>query len=151
VSRIFEAALDLGLSDGFFCPHHMRDSHDRLRSHACALLWAADAASFRQNLFENRHVLHLITTHFMECAATLRGLRGPAVELPRRDGQELTTREREVLGLAARGMTGPEIAERLHISTLTAQTHMKNVIRKMDASNRTHAVSLAIARGLVRL
>jgi DNA-binding CsgD family transcriptional regulator len=39
----------------------------------------------------------------------------------------------------------------LQISSLTAQTHIKNAIRKMQASNKTHAVSLAIARGLVRL
>jgi LuxR family quorum sensing-dependent transcriptional regulator len=150
ILRMFEAAADLGLTDGFFCPHHMRDADDRLRSHACALLWAGDARSFRQNLAENRHALHLITMHFMERAMTLRGLREPSPAIAVED-LEITLREREILGLAAKGKTSAEIAEVLQISSLTAQTHMKNAIRKMQASNRTHAVSLAIARGLVRL
>jgi LuxR family quorum sensing-dependent transcriptional regulator len=150
VLRMFEAAADLGLTDGFFCPHHMRDGDDRLRSHACALLWDGDAKSFRQNLAENRHALHLITMHFMERAMTLRGLRKPS---PAKESEELeiTLREREILALAAKGKTSAEIAEMLQISSLTAQTHIKNAIRKMQASNKTHAVSLAIARGLVRL
>jgi DNA-binding CsgD family transcriptional regulator len=87
--------------------------------------------------------------HFMERAITLRGLRAPSVT--ETDESNITLREREILGLAAKGKTSAEIAEALHISSLTAQTHIKNAIRKMQASNKTHAVSLAIARGLVRL
>jgi LuxR family quorum sensing-dependent transcriptional regulator len=81
---------------------------------------------------------------------TLRGLRKPS---PAKESEELeiTLREREILALAAKGKTSAEIAEMLQISSLTAQTHIKNAIRKMQASNKTHAVSLAIARGLVRL
>lgn len=150
VMRIFEAALDLGLTEGFFCPHHMRDADDRLRSHACALLWSGDAKSFQRNMAENRHALHFIATHFMERATTLRGLRAPSPMLIG-DRTDVTTREREILGLAAQGKTTAEIAEMLQISALTAQTHMKNAIRKMEASNKTHAVSLAIARGLISL
>jgi LuxR family quorum sensing-dependent transcriptional regulator len=150
VMRMFEAAADLGLTDGFFCPHHMRDADGRLRSHACALLWEGDSKSFRQNLAEHRHALHLITMHFMERAMTLRGLREPSPAVADED-LEITLREREILGLAAKGKTSAEIAEVLQISSLTAQTHIKNAIRKMQASNKTHAVSLAIARGLVRL
>lgn len=149
VLKIFGAVADLGLTDGFFCPHHMRDADDRLRSHACALLWGGDAKSFRQKLAENRHALHLITMHFMERAITLRGLR--ARSATEADELNITLREREILGLAAKGKTSAEIAEALQISLLTAQTHIKNAIRKMQASNKTHAVSLAIARGLVRL
>ncbi len=150
ILRMFEAAADLGLTDGFFCPHHMRDADDRLRSHACALLWAGDAKGFRQSIAENRHALHLITMHFMERAMTLRGLREPTPATAV-DELEITLRERQILALAAKGKTSAEIAEILQISSLTAQTHIKNAIRKMQASNKTHAVSLAIARGLVRL
>jgi LuxR family transcriptional regulator, maltose regulon positive regulatory protein len=55
----------------------------------------------------------------------------------------LSEREREVLGLVARGMRNRDIAEQLFISEVTVKAHMRNIMRKLGARSRAHAVSLA--------
>jgi len=62
----------------------------------------------------------------------------------------LTTREQEVLELVMLGSTTPEIAQRLHIAPETARTHVKNVIGKLGARNRAHAVALALQNRRLR-
>lgn len=61
----------------------------------------------------------------------------------------VSSREREVLTLLAKGATTAEIAETLMISTNTVKTHISRIIKKLDASNRTEAVARAIALGLI--
>ncbi|MEU1819028.1 response regulator transcription factor [Streptomyces roseifaciens] len=61
----------------------------------------------------------------------------------------LTGREEEVLRLMATGMSNPEIAESLMVSLETAKTHVGNVLTKLGAQNRTHAVVIAYESGLV--
>lgn len=63
----------------------------------------------------------------------------------------LSEREIECLGWAARGKTEDEIARILFRSPATAHFHLRNAATKLDASNRTHAVAIACARGLIRL
>jgi DNA-binding NarL/FixJ family response regulator len=60
-------------------------------------------------------------------------------------------REREVLALAARGLTNKEIAYRLGISDRTVQFHMNAVFNKTGASSRTEAAALALRRGWIAL
>jgi DNA-binding NarL/FixJ family response regulator len=72
--------------------------------------------------------------------------RGSADALPRAG---LTAREEEVLRLMATGMSNLEIAERLVVSAETAKTHVGNVLTKLGAQNRTHAVVIAYESGLV--
>jgi DNA-binding CsgD family transcriptional regulator len=62
---------------------------------------------------------------------------------------KLTPREIECLQWARSGKTGWEIAKILGISEATSIFHMKNAIAKLDASNKTHAVILAVERGLI--
>jgi DNA-binding NarL/FixJ family response regulator len=61
----------------------------------------------------------------------------------------LTSREREVLQLAAEGSTSAEIANRLSISARTAETHRRNLTRKLGVHNHTELIRFAIGRGLV--
>jgi DNA-binding NarL/FixJ family response regulator len=62
---------------------------------------------------------------------------------------ELTEREREILGLIARGLSNGEIAGRLVISPLTAKTHVSNILRKLDCHDRAALVALAYETGLI--
>jgi DNA-binding NarL/FixJ family response regulator len=62
---------------------------------------------------------------------------------------ELTTREREVLGLAAEGQNTGDIAARLGISPRTAETHRANLMRKLGLHNQTALVRFAIRQGIL--
>jgi DNA-binding NarL/FixJ family response regulator len=62
----------------------------------------------------------------------------------------LTSREREVLGLVAGGLTNDEIGGRLYMSPATARTHVSRAMTKLGARDRTQLVVLAYETGLVR-
>jgi len=65
--------------------------------------------------------------------------------------EDLSEREREVLGLLARGMTNAEIAKRLYLSEGTVRNYVSAVLAKLDVSDRTQAAVLALRYGLVSL
>jgi DNA-binding NarL/FixJ family response regulator len=66
-------------------------------------------------------------------------------------GEALTPREREVLLQMSLGLGNREIAEALHISAHTAKFHVAQIIAKLDASSRAHAVAKGLRSGLVEL
>jgi DNA-binding NarL/FixJ family response regulator len=60
-----------------------------------------------------------------------------------------TPRELEVLGGVARGLSNAEIGRELFIGEATVKTHLQRVFAKLGVDDRTHAVTLAIERGLL--
>lgn len=65
--------------------------------------------------------------------------------------EPVSTREREVLHLAAKGLSGKEIASQLFISERTVQTHLASIYDKLGARNKTEAMLLALKYGVVML
>ena len=65
------------------------------------------------------------------------------------DRPRLTTREREVLGFIADGLSAPQIARELMLSTATVKSHLQTLYDKLDVSDRGAAVATAMRRGLL--
>jgi DNA-binding NarL/FixJ family response regulator len=73
---------------------------------------------------------------------------GPAI--PADTLADLTTREREMMTLAAHGLSNDQIAERLFLSPLTVKTHINRAMMKLAVRDRAQLVVLAYQSGLVR-
>jgi DNA-binding NarL/FixJ family response regulator len=63
----------------------------------------------------------------------------------------LTTREIQVLQLVAWGNANTQVAAQLSIAVETVRMHVKNILGKLSANDRTHAVTIAVTRGILRL
>ena len=75
----------------------------------------------------------------------------PRITVEKSDGDLLTTREREVLGLLAEVASNKLIARRLGISVYTAKFHVRSLADKLDATGRTGAVAHAARLGIIHL
>jgi DNA-binding NarL/FixJ family response regulator len=84
--------------------------------------------------------MHLDPTVTRLLADSLRG--------PRRPGEDLTPREREVLGLVAEGASNRQIAATLVVSERTARTHVSAILSKLGLVSRTQAALWAVREGL---
>jgi DNA-binding NarL/FixJ family response regulator len=65
--------------------------------------------------------------------------------------EELSSREREVLLHAAKGLSSKQVAQELFISDRTVQTHLASIYDKLGAKNKTEAMLLALKYGVVTL
>src|SRR5262245_32490750 len=65
--------------------------------------------------------------------------------------EDLTARELEVLQLIRDGYRNKQIADQLAIAETTVNFHIKNLVDKLGANDRTHAVTIAIRRGFLRV
>ena len=63
----------------------------------------------------------------------------------------LTSRETEVLAYVAKGLSNKEIAGHLGTASGTVKMHLQNILSKLRVTDRTHAVTTALARGILRL
>ncbi len=89
--------------------------------------------------------------------ATEMAARRPALQ-PQDEGQPrwriiepLTPREEDVLNLLVEGLSNKDIGARLHLTEGTIKNYVSNIIGKLQANDRTHAVVTALRRGLVDL
>ncbi|HZV78176.1 MAG TPA: response regulator transcription factor [Candidatus Binatus sp.] len=64
-------------------------------------------------------------------------------------GSPLTARETQILGLIADGTSNADIAQRLSIGLGTVKGHIRDIMEKLSASDRTHAAVIALRRGLI--
>ncbi|WP_371478412.1 response regulator [Kitasatospora sp. NBC_00315] len=71
------------------------------------------------------------------------------VRSPRPGGEALSSREREVLGLVAKGTSNRAIAALLFVSEATVKTHLTHVYTKLGVSDRAAAVAVAYDRGIL--
>jgi NarL family two-component system response regulator LiaR len=79
----------------------------------------------------------------------LKELRRPSARPPTPD--PLTDRELEVLSLVAKGLSNPEIAQRLVITEATVRSHVSNILNKLHLANRVQATLYALQEGIASL
>jgi len=65
--------------------------------------------------------------------------------------ERLTPRELDVLQQIAAGNRSSDIAAKLYVAEGTVKVHVKNIMQKLGATDRTHAVTIAVRRGIIRL
>jgi DNA-binding NarL/FixJ family response regulator len=70
-------------------------------------------------------------------------------QLVSRKSEQLTGREHDVLAAVARGYSNKEVARQLGIADETVKGYLSNVMQKLQANDRTHAVVIAIRRGML--
>jgi DNA-binding NarL/FixJ family response regulator len=80
----------------------------------------------------------------MEVAQIMANADAPQPQMP-----ILTTREKEVLSLIAEGLTNNQIAEQLFISTLTVDSHRKNLLAKLGVKNTASMIKIAVESKLI--
>lgn len=97
--------------------------------------------SVRKELLDTIRSVHLGHKHITaDVASALAAHRG---------AESLSSREIDVLRLVAAGNSNHEIGLRLSVSKETAKAHVKHIMAKLGANDRTHAVTLALARGIL--
>jgi len=64
---------------------------------------------------------------------------------------DLTDREAEVLRLVARGLSNKEVARAIGRTSETVKIHLRNIYAKLGADDRTGAVTIALARGIIHI
>lgn len=119
---------------------------------ASADLLAAVRAVARGESFLSPSVAHTLVTDYTE-----RSTRTPGPSVPSKETstsasdsyETLTSREREILQMVGEGYTNQDIANRLHLSIKTVQSHRAAVMEKLGLRDVTHLVRYAVRRGLV--
>ena len=139
-STFWENARAHGLYEGIATP--VRDRHG-----ACSMLtMSRDSLEFTQSELAEKMPKIALLSQLVHAGMTNLIFR---TELPEISTGVLTKREKEVIKLAAAGMTSEEMAKRLSISVSGANFHVNKVIGKLGAKNKVDAAVKAIVLDLV--
>ena len=155
--RLMEAATDHGFKEGLVVPFHFIDHLGRVYSSLVLLFWKDPLKQFFSLLKNHKIELHIIMVYWAQCAidivSTQIRARPSVLTEPNKDHSctalQLTDKERDVLSWAGRGKTVSDTSEIMKIADSTVETHMKSILRKMEAGNKAHAVAKAIYLGLI--
>lgn len=151
--RMMDAARDSGFREGFVVPLHYRDRLGALHSSSTVFFWQDDVCWFDKLLAHHREELHLLMIYWVQRAMDVvdRDKRNHVMLKPSEQAQRvaLTAREREVMAWAARGKTVADTAQILGLSPETIEGFIKQALRKLNASNKTHGVAKSIAYGII--
>jgi len=147
--------------DGFTAMQHLRQRHPDIRVIALTSFLEGEFVQRALQAGASGYLLKDVQAH--ELAEAIRAAKGgrstlapeatqaliQAMAQPAQRGEPLSEREREVLICMARGLSNGEIAAQLTISTHTVRHHVRNILAKLEVTNRTEAVHVAMQRGLV--
>jgi DNA-binding CsgD family transcriptional regulator len=137
---IIDEAAEVGLTAGAVIPIHGPGQAKSLLVVSSNL----SSENFARLFQSARHELQIIAAHAHERLIDL-GVARPGATLA------LSPREMEVLTWTALGESAQAISDRLKISHHTVNQYLENAKTKLGARNKTHAVSIAISQGIVRL
>src|ERR1700674_4363607 len=133
-----------GVSTGSY--HHANNLRWRWRHPACITSWSIGLHT--QEHAENELLAVIRSVH----AGRRHIPPDVAARLAEHLGDDdLTTRELEVLRLIRDGYRNKQIADHLSIAETTVNFHIKNLMDKLQANDRTHAVTIAVRRGLLQM
>lgn len=138
---LMNEASDAGMKEGIGVP---------LRGPRGALAGVGAASSSGGVGLENKNLLSYVTLLSQQFYTVYLSIEKMRLS----DEQQLvflTDREQEILQWCARGKTRTEVAERLSLTDSTVDFHIKNALKKLDASNITLGVLKALNRGLIQL
>ena len=144
--RFFEEAARFGIQSGVVLSFRDPD-HARI---VVALNSSISPVDEGREVMIKRHLgeIMLLATSFHDIFMAHFYDRGvPPLQL----GVPLSPRERQCLGMAARGLTSGDIARKLGIAERTIHFHFSNILSKLDALNRQEAVAKAVKHGLIEV
>lgn len=117
---------------------------------------AAGAAGYLLKETRPERVVHAIRSvaggqSVFDASVASRIISGRVANHGENDGEPLSEREMEVLGLMSKGLSNKEIGRALWIGETTVKTHVSHILHKLGQADRTQAVLAAVKAGLVRL
>lgn len=113
------------------------------------LLKTADGSELADAVHRIRHGDAVLSPAITKKVLARAAHRGRPAEQPA--SSTLSEREREVLGLAARGASNKSIARELQVSVRTIHAHMRHIFNKMGVASRTEAVMLGVRQGWLQV
>ena len=154
--KMMDAAREHGFKEGFVVPFHYRDRLGAIHSSSTVFFWEDEPRWF--------HKLFSLPPARIASVDDLLGAARDGHRQPRpaqraehpaarrcRPRSSSRAREKEVMAWAARGKTVADTAQILGISPETVEGFIKQALRKLDATNKTHGVAKSIALGLIDL